>query len=164
MEPLVLAQASQEAVPVLPDSWEDERYKVPPVSDQEFDFHAVRMDEEQLAAELDKYRSNLLWPHVAGHFSQRKGECRRPLRDLSSWHLALALAAGQVTGSIQSKDGRQLLIKGDTFKKKERQVTTEVSEKGDVSQTITMLDRFVPVINAIEFTPDHRLGNIVRIA
>ena len=39
----------------------------------------------------------------------------------------------------------------------------DVDEKGDVTQTVTMLDRFVPVINAIEFTPDHRLGQIVKI-
>ncbi|MCW5652480.1 hypothetical protein [Hydrogenophaga sp.] len=30
--------------------------------------------------------------------------------------------------------------------------------------TITMLDRFVPVINAIDFTPGDRLGQIVKIS
>lgn len=83
---------------------------------------------------------------------------------MTKWHLALALAAGQVTGRIESKSGRIFLIKGDTFKKKERTVTTDVSEDGDVSQTITMLDKFVPVINAIEFTPGDRLGQIVKIS
>lgn len=164
VEPLARAQASEEGAPVLPDSWEEECYCIPRNQDPEFDFHAVRMDEEQLAAELDKYRNSLLWQHTSNYFSQSKGECRRPLRDLSQWHLALALAAGQVTGEIVSKDGRKLLIKGDTFKKKERQISSTVNDKGEISQTITMLDRFVPVINAIEFTPDHRLGNIVRIA
>ena len=67
---------------------------------------------------------------------------------MTKWHLALALAAGQVIGRIESTEGRVFLIKGDTFKKKERSVNTEVDEKGNVSETITMLDKFVPVINA----------------
>lgn len=72
--------------------------------------------------------------------------------------------ASQVTGCIESKDGRIFLIKGDTFKKKERIQNLEVDEKGNVSETITMLDKFVPTINAIEVTADHRLGQIVKIS
>ena len=83
---------------------------------------------------------------------------------MTKWHLALALAAGQVTGRIQSKTGRTFLIKGDTFKKKERTVSTDVDDDGNVSETIVMLDKFVPVINAIEFTPNHRLGQIMKIS
>ena len=56
------------------------------------------------------------------------------------------------------------LIKGDTFKKKERTVATQVDDNGSVTETITMLDRFVPVINAIDFTPGDRLGQIVKIS
>jgi hypothetical protein len=40
----------------------------------------------------------------------------------------------------------------------------ETDEKGNVSQTITMIDRFVPVITAIEFTPGPDLGRIIRIS
>jgi hypothetical protein len=32
-------------------------------------------------------------------------------------------------------------------------VSVDFDEKGQASQTTVMLDRFVPVINAIEFTP-----------
>lgn len=74
------------------------------------------------------------------------------------------MAPGLGPGRIQSRDGRVFLIKGDTFKKKERTVSTEVNEKGEVSETITMLDKFVPAITALEFTPDDRLGQIVRIS
>ena len=65
---------------------------------------------------------------------------------------------------IHGAGGRTLLIKGDTYKRKERKVSVDFDEKGQASQTTVMLDRFVPVINAIEFTPDHRLGRIVAIA
>ncbi|WP_269476153.1 hypothetical protein [Comamonas thiooxydans] len=43
-------------------------------------------------------------------------------------------------------------------------MSVDFDEKGQASQTTVMLDRFVPVINAIEFTPDHRLGRIVNVA
>lgn len=164
-QPLIDAQASQEGAPVLPDVWMHEPYVIPAVqADQEVDFHAVRIDEAQLKNELAKYQHMTLWDGLQGHFAQTRGACRPPLRDLTPWHLALALAAGQVVGKIQSDAGRTFLIKGDTFKRKERQVSVEVDDKGNASQTTVMLDRFVPVINAIELTPDHRLGQIVKIA
>ncbi|RMX08217.1 SAM-dependent methyltransferase [Corticibacter populi] len=164
LQPLVEAQASAEGAAELPDTWEDDPYMVPAAHEQEINFHAVRMDEEQLRDELEKYKNSLLWGALTSHFNQVKGQCRPPLRDLTPWHQALALAAGQVTGAIRADNGRTFLIKGDTYKRKERRVETDINEKGDVSQTITLLDRFVPVINAIEFTPDHRLGQIVKIA
>ncbi len=165
LDMLTRAQAGEFKEQVLPEYWEDDPYVVPPIQEgAEFDFHAVRIDGPQLADELAKWSHNLLWPSFSTCFNQVRSTHRRPLRDMTKWHLALALAAGQVTGCIQSKDGRTFLIKGDTFKKKERSVSTDVDEKGNVSETITMLDKFVPVINAIEFTPDHRLGQIVKIS
>lgn len=164
LQPLIDAQASEEGVPVIPDSWELEPYAVPALQlDQEFTFHAVQIDAEQLGDELAKYENSLLWCGLAAQFSQVGSACRPPLRDLTPWHLALALAAGQVVGMIKG-GGRIFLIKGDTYKRKERKVSVDFDEKGNASQTTVMLDRFVPVINAIEFTPDHRLGQIVNIA
>ena len=165
LQPLIDAQASEEGAPMLPETWEYEPYTVAPVqADLEFDFHAVRIDEEQLQDELGKHRASLLWEGLGQHFTQTTGACRPPLRDLTPWHLALALAAGQVVGKIEAGDGRVFLIKGDTYKRKERKVTVDVDADGNASQTTVMLDRFVPVINAIEFTPDARLGQIVKIA
>lgn len=165
LDMLAKAQAGELNEQVLPEVWDDEPYIVPPIVEgSEFDFHAVRIDGPQLVDELAKWSSSLLWPNFETCFNQVRDSHRRPLRDMTKWHLALALAAGQVTGRIQSSDGRVFLIKGDTFKKKERSVSTEVDDKGNVSETITMLDKFVPVINAIEFTPDHRLGQIVKIS
>ena len=82
---------------------------------------------------------------------------------MSQWHLALALAAGQVTGAVTSPSGRTLLIKGDTFKRKQRSVQTEINDKGEASQTIVLTDVFEPVIRAIDFTPGEQLGNVVTI-
>ena len=165
LDMLTRAQAGELKEQVLPEFWEEDPYVVPSIQEgAEFDFYAVRIDGPQLADELAKWSHSLLWPSFSTCFNQVRSTHRRPLRDMTKWHLALALAARQVTGCIQSKDGRTFLIKGDTFKKKERSVTTDVDEKGNVSETITMLDKFVPVINAIEFTPDHRLGQIVKIS
>ena len=165
LDMLAKAQAGELLGQVLPEVWDDEPYTIPPIIEgSDFDFHAVRIDGPQLADELAKWSSNLLWPNFETCFNQVRSTHRRPLRDMTKWHLALALAAGQVTGRIESKEGRVFLIKGDTFKKKERSVNTEVDEKGNVSETVIMLDKFVPVINAIEFTPDERLGQIVKIS
>lgn len=165
LQPLVDAQASEEGAPLLPDSWELEPYVIPALQgDLELDFHAVQIDEEQLVDELAKFSHSLLWEGLQAHFAQATGACRPPLRDLTPWHLALALAAGQVTGKITAGNGRTFLIKGDTYKRKERKVSTDVDEKGNASQSTVLLDRFVPVINAIELTADARLGQIVKIA
>lgn len=164
LEMLCQAQAGQLLNQVLPESWDEELFKVPAIVEgSAFDFHAVRMDGEQLADELRRWQGSLLWNGFEACFNQARAEHRRPLREMTKWHLALALAAGQVTGCIRSKTGRIFLVKGDTFKKKERIASTDVDEQGNVSQTIVMLDKFVPAINAIEFTPDHRLGQIVKI-
>jgi hypothetical protein len=112
---------------------------------------------------LKHFEPSLLWNGFDRHFNQARASHRRPLRDLSRWHLALALAAGQVRGMIKSKGGRSFLIKGDTFKRKQRTVTTEINDKGESQQTVTMLDKFVPVISAIEFTPGPNKGRIVKI-
>jgi hypothetical protein len=161
---LTRAQAGELNDQVLPEVWDDEPYLVPVSHDPEFDFHAVRIEARQLADELQRFQGQLLWNNFERFFNQTRAQARRPLRDMTRWHLALALAAGQVTGRIRSENGRIFLIKGDTFKKKERTVATEVNESGDVMQTVTMLDKFVPIINAIEFTPGPQLGQIVRIS
>ena len=150
---------------VLPDEWPHEPYLIPRVvDDPEFRFHAVRIDPLQLNHELQRFKRSTLWEHFPLHFSQDARAHRRPLRDMTKWHLALCLAAGQVTGVVRSSaSGRILLIKGDTHKRKERSVTHETNEKGEVSETVVMLDKFVPVINAIDFTPGPDLGKIVTI-
>ena len=148
----------------LPTAWPHAVYDVPCVATREdFRFHAVRLDGAQLADELRRFRRSTLWDGFESFFRQGQREHRRPLRDMSQWHLALALAAGQVTGLVQSPAGRLLLIKGDTYKQRQRSSVVETDDDGNVTETVTLIDRFVPVINAIEFTPGPNLGRIVTI-
>lgn len=148
----------------LPEVWPHAVYHVACTAvHEDLKFHAVRLDGAQLADELRRFRRSTLWEGFEAFFRQGQREHRRPLRDMSQWHLALALAAGQVTGLVQSPTGRLLLIKGDTYKQKQRSSVVEADDDGNVTETVTLIDRFVPVINAIEFTPGPNLGRIVTI-
>lgn len=149
---------------ILPAAWPRPRYEVPaaPVQD-DFRFHALRIDAPQLQGELERLRTQTLWPQFSQVFVQVTRPPRPPLRALSRWHLALALAAGQITGAVRSNDGRQLYIKGDTYKDKVRSVETSVNDDGDISETVTLTDRFVPIIRGIDLTPGPGLGAIVTI-
>lgn len=148
----------------LPEVWSEPAYAVRAVVDDcEFRFHAVRIDPRQLTDELARFKRSTLWEGFGAFFGQGVREHRRPLRDLSQWHLAIALAAGQVTGVVTSPAGRVLLIKGDTHKSKQQSKVIEADEQGNLTEIVTMTDKFIPVINAIEFTPGPDLGRIVTI-
>ena len=54
---------------------------------------------------------------------------------MSHWHLALALAAGAISGVVTSRTGKVLVVKGDTHK--EKSLTTEYTERDDGSVTET---------------------------
>jgi len=71
---------------------------------------------------------------------------------MTDWHLALALAAGQVSGTVKSKDGRVFVIKGDTYKDRTRETKTTVDDEGNVKETRIVTDRFVPAIRALDVT------------
>lgn len=140
-------------------------YDVPATHAEKFGFTALRLDAPQLAQELLRLRSQSLWPTFAAFHGSSSTSVRPPLRQLSDWHLALALAAGQIGGVIRSGDGRRLLIKGDTLKEKIKKTESAVNEKdGSVVAVTTMTDRFVPTIRAIDLTPDGRdYGQIFTI-
>lgn len=153
-----------ELPPDLPEDWIDEPYIVPAKTDEEgFSFTAVRLDAEQLEDELKRFKSSTLWPQFPVMFGQGRKAHRRPLRNLSSWHLALALAAGQISGAVTSKNGRTLLIKGDTFKEKDVAVEIQERTDGSMAETRILTDKFVPVIRGIDFTPGPGYGEIVTI-
>lgn len=164
VDELVRGGKGERAAHELPAEWTNETYAVPePVADETFTFHAIRIDGLQLEGELRRFGSNTLWPQFDQVFVQVAKEHRPPLRPLSRWHLALALAAGQITGTVKANDGRTLFIKGDTFKEKSRTVEHTVDDKGNVSETVVMTDKFVPIIRGIDMTPGERLGQIVTI-
>lgn len=149
---------------ILPEQdWPEEPYRVPESEEGELRFHAHRIDAEQLAAEARRLESSTLWPQFAAHFGQLGRAHRPPLRQMSPWHLALALAAGQICGRVVGRSGEVLLIKGDTFKGKTRSVETHEGADGSISETVTLTDIFVPVIRGIDFTPGPNLGAVVNI-
>jgi len=139
-----------EGAGALPEHWPHAPYEVPPARGP-VSFTYTRPDGRQLAAELGAQPG--LWPQFGLRFGQALRPPRRPLRDLSRWHLALSLAAGQVCGVVRALDGRVFAIKGDTYKDKVVTVETEVRDAGTVSETRIHTDRFVPVIRALDFTP-----------
>jgi hypothetical protein len=87
------------------------------------------------------------------HLDQSSQIQRRPLMALSDWHLALVLAAGQVSGVVHSNDGaRTYVVKGDTFKHKKESVTFEEVGDHKTREIRTSLDVFIPVIKALDFS------------
>lgn len=150
--------------PELPEHWAWPCYQVPACVLDNLQFVAHRIEPEGLAHELDRMQRSTLWPQFEQHFGGRVQPHRRPLRALRDWHLALALAAGQISGVVRSSDGRILLVKGDTHKNRALKVTFEESGKaGEMREVRTLTDKFVPVIRAIEFTPGPMFGNLVTI-
>jgi hypothetical protein len=150
------AVGSGDSVPeVMPlaKEWTGPLYPVPTVRNPgRLKFMSVRLDGRQLEEELSQPGPSL-WERFDLTFHAGARAHRRPLRALSRWHLALALSAGQISGAVRSRDGRTFLVRGDTHKEKEIKVEHQVNERtGDVSETRIHLDRFVPVIRAIDFT------------
>jgi hypothetical protein len=150
--------------PELPEHWHEPRYEIPVSATESIHFVASRIHGDGLEHELGKLARATLWPQFEQQFGSHVQKHRRPLRPLRDWHLALALAAGQISGVVESADGRKLLVKGDTHKDRSLKVTfEEVGTKGDQREVRTFTDRFVPVIRAIEFTPGPMSGNLVTI-
>jgi tRNA1(Val) A37 N6-methylase TrmN6 len=162
---LAVGQLGYEACETLDASAPAANFVVPAYSQSDkFGFVALKVDAKQLAAELDKTRDSTLWPTFRNFSGSKQVMKRRPLRELSDWHLALALAAGQIGGIVTSAEGRSLLIKGDTLKDKVRSTEEVVDERGSVSITTMLTDRFVPTIKAVDLTHGSpRYGEVFTI-
>ncbi len=149
----------------LPERWSGEPYVVPALRGQDdFAFAVVRLDARQLEHELQAgLARSTLWPRFDLHLTPRARDIRPPLRAMSDWHLALALAAGQIRGLVTAADGRRLLIKGRTHKAKSVQTSVTVSEEGHATETKVFTDKFITVIRAIDMTPGPGLGRVLTI-
>lgn len=159
---LEAAVALGEQLDTLPERWTEEPYRVPAATAAEMRFVYGLVDAPQLADEIARLPT--LWDQFALRFGQFAQPQRRPLRKLSPWHLALALAAGQVSGAVTSKDGRVFVVKGDTHKEKDVKVDVEEGEDGRVSEIRILTDRFVPSIRALDFTPGSAtFGRVIMI-
>ncbi len=135
----------------LPCEWPFLPYTVPASPAEPEHFYRVTLEPEQFADEVQRLQG--LWPAIDTHLGAAQQSLRPPARALSHWHLALALAAGAISGVVTSKTGKVLVVKGDTHK--EKSLATEYTERddGSVAETRILTDRFVPVIRAWDMTP-----------
>mgnify|MGYP001159344565 CR=1 FL=1 len=149
--------------PVLPEVWDENPYRIPAAVGSEVRFNYMQMDPAQLAEEINRYPC--LWGQWGMHLDQASQAQRRPLMALSDWHLALVLAAGQVSGVVKSNDGaRTYVVKGDTFKHKKENVQFEEVGENRTREVRTSLDVFVPVIKALDFSPGSpTFGHVLTI-
>lgn len=136
---------------ILPERWNSDLFVVPAAQGSTPHCYRVSLEPEQLEQEIDCLGG--LWPDFNLAFWTDGVTQRRPLRQLSSWHLALSLAAGGISGVVTSNAGRQLVVKGDTFKEKASKVEFDEDADGNITERRILTDRFVPVIMAWDVTP-----------
>ena len=135
----------------LPLDWPFLPYSVFASSAEPEHFYRVTMELEQFADEVGRLQG--LWPALDTHLGAAQQSLRPPARVLSHWHLALALAAGAISGVVKSRAGRVLVVKGDTHKEKTLQTEYTERDDGSVAETRILTDKFVPVIRAWDMTP-----------
>ncbi len=135
----------------LPLDWPFAPYTVPVSPAAPEHFYRITMEPEQFAEEVHRLQG--LWPTFDTHLGAMQQSLRPPARALSHWHLALALAAGAISGVVTSKSGRVLVVKGDTHKDKTLQTEYTERDDGSVAETRILTDKFVPVIRAWDMTP-----------
>lgn len=136
----------------LPQEWSHIPYTVPAAQAEPEHFYRVTLEPEQFADEVNRLQG--LWPSLDTHLGVSQQSLRPPARALSHWHLALALAAGAISGVVYSKSGRILAVKGDTHKEKSSAVEYSERDDGSIAETRILTDKFVPVIRAWDMTPD----------
>ena len=147
----------------LPTTWTWEPYRVLPASTDLEHFYRISLEPEQLSEEVKRLRG--MWPDFTLHFGQSAAQPRPPVRELSRWHLALALAAGAISGVVTSKTGRVLVLKGDTYKDKVRKTEFTEDQNGNVSEVRILTDRFVPIIRAWDMTSGStNFGKVITIS
>lgn len=127
-------------------------YRVPASRGELKHFYRATLEPVQFSQEVERLKG--LWPTFTTQLCLRARVQRQPVRQLSRWHLALALAAGAITGVITSPSGRTLVVKGDTYKTKDRKTDYSEDEDGNINETVILTDRFIPAISAWDMTPD----------
>jgi hypothetical protein len=146
----------------LPLEWPYAPYVVPAAQGAVEHFYRVSMEPEQFADEVSRLQG--LWPQFKTMFGAAQQSLRRPARALSQWHLALALAAGALSGVVTSKFGRTLVLKGDTHKGKTTKVEYTERPDGSIVEVRILTDKFNTVIHAWDMTPGSPLrGQLLTI-
>lgn len=136
---------------VLPEVWTLVPYTVPAVPHGAFAFQSMAVEPRQLAVEIGRFPT--LWNQFDVHFGCKAAVQRRPLRRPSDWHLALLLAAGDISGVVTARDGRQFVVKGSCHKEKQARTEIVMDDDGNPSEVRTLTDKFVSQITALDFTP-----------
>ena len=139
------------AADTLPPTGSHRHYTVPCTRVLPEHFYRVTLEPQQLAEEVHRLRG--LWPTADACFGATHRPARPPACALSQWHLALALAAGAISGVITAPSGKVLAVKGDTHKEKTQTSEFAEREDGSIAETRILTDRFVPVIRAWDMTP-----------
>lgn len=147
------------AVEELPEEYPFEPYFVPAAQRELEHFYRISLDPEQFALEIARLGG--LWPDFQMHFGRTGRVARQPARALSPWHLALSLAAGAISGPVTSADGHTLIVKGNTHKEKTKKVEYSEDDNGNITETRTLVDRFVPMIKAWDMTPTSKTFGMV---
>jgi tRNA1(Val) A37 N6-methylase TrmN6 len=155
--------ARRDKFEVLP-SLSNMRYDVPGSMvrrDDKFQFLASRLNEDDIIEYLNANPG--MWATFQHDFGQRNVIRQRPLKPLSPWHTALALAAGLIGGVVTSKDGLQMIVKGATRKVGVPRVTTDHNhETGVVTTTEEITESFSPSIRGVVLSKERR-GEIIDI-
>lgn len=147
----------------IPEVWLGEPYAVLPAGNEIQHFYRVTLEPEQFAMEIGRLSG--LWSEFSLHFGRNGVAQRPPVKALSQWHLALALAAGAISGVVTSKSGRVLALKGNTYKEKAHKTEFTEDEQGNVVEVRILTDRFVPVIRAWDMTPGSATrGSVLTIS
>lgn len=158
----------------LPDDWlgqdfssEDDPYYHVPEAVEIGRFKPVRVDAKQLGHTLGKHGKmcNIgLWKQHDLLLMNNMMDHKRPLCDVSDWHLSLMLAAGQVSGVVNSNDGRTFVVRGDTYKSKQVKTTQQDDGNGRGREVRTATDIFVPAIRGLDMTPGSKtFGEVYTI-
>jgi hypothetical protein len=146
----------------LPETWPFDPYLVPASPAEPEHFYRVSMEPEQFAREVSRLQG--LWPQFETHLGAARQSARPPARALSRWHLALALAAGAISGVVTSPAGRTMVVKGDTHKGKSQKIELTERDDGSLVETRILTDTFVPVIRAWDMTPGSAtFGDVLTI-
>jgi len=161
-ERLLQAGRGDIALDEVPIEWPFEPYTIPSSPAEPEHFYRTSLEPEQFCAEVSRLKG--LWSAMDTHLGAAQKSLRPPARALSAWHLALALAAGAISGVVRSRNGRVLVVKGDTHKEKATTTEFEELEDGAVRETRVLTDRFVPVIRAWDMTPESATwGQVITI-
>jgi hypothetical protein len=105
-----------------------------------------------------------LWDGFERQFNGGHNPVRSPLRQPSPWHLALALAAGAVSGLVTGRDGRRFVVRGMTYKEKRWREEFEEQPNGAITERRIATDCFVSVIRALDVTPDSpTFGQVITV-